>query len=109
MLGWFSTKEVDDFALALAKDLMGRLPPSKGSSESSFLPARLNATRDAVHARATAFARTHKINWYKKAHLANTFKWTLHEAGYDAKFVDSWTYDLMVFVSAKPRSDKAAN
>ena len=104
MMNWFNTKEVDEFAQALAKDLTGRLPPSKGSTESAYTPARLNSTRDAIHARATAFARTHKINWYKKAHLANTFKWALHEARYDSKFVDSWTYDLMVFVSAKPKS-----
>ena len=107
MLSWFNSKEVDEFALALARDLMGRLPPSKGGSETTYTPMRLNTTRDAIHARATAFARTHKVNWYKKAHLANTFKWTLHEAGYDSKFVDAWTYDLMVFVSAKqPASGK---
>ena len=101
---WFNTKEVDEFALALAQDLIGRLPLQTAGTNKKFTPERLNNTREAVQARAVAFARTQKLNWYKKAHLANTFKWALREAGYDGKFVDSWTYDLMVFVSLKKKA-----
>ena len=106
LLNWFDTVEVDEFARALAKDFLGRLPAAPSLASKAHTPERVAATRDAMHARATAFARTHKINWYKKAHLANTFKWTLHEAGYDTKSVDSWTYDLMVFLSLKSNTRK---
>lgn len=98
---WFNTTEVDEFARALAQDLIGRLPPPTAESNKKFTPERLNNTRAALQARAVAFARTQKLNWYKKAHLANIFKWELREAGYDAKFVDAWTYDLMIFVTSK--------
>lgn len=103
-ISWFDTKEVDDFARALAQDLIGRLPPPTAGSNKKFTPERLNNTRVALQARAVAFARAQKLNWYKKAHLANIFKWELREAGYDAKFVDAWTYDLMVFVSLKQKA-----
>ena len=98
---WFNTKEVDEFARALALDLIGRLPPPMAGTNKKFTLERMNNTRDAIQARAVAFARTQKLNWYKKAHLANTFKWALREAGYDDKFVDAWTYDVMIFVSRK--------
>ena len=101
---WFNTKEVDEFARALAQDLIGRLPPPTAGTSKKFTPERLNNTRQALQARAMAFARTQKLNWYKKAHLANTFKWELREAGYEGKFVDAWTYDLMVSVSLKKKS-----
>ena len=103
-ISWFNTKEVDEFARALAQDLIGRLPPPTAGTNKKFTPERMNNTSDALQARAVAFARTQKLNWYKKAHLANTFKWALREAGYDNKFVDSWTYDLTVFVSLKQKA-----
>ena len=101
IIRWFNTKEVDEFARALALDLIGRLPPPMAGTNKKFTPERLNNTRDALQARAVAFARTQRLNWYKKAHLANTFKWALREAGYDDKFVNAWTYDVMIFVSLK--------
>jgi hypothetical protein len=98
---WLNTDEVDAFARALAQDLSGRLPLPAMASGKPLAPARISATREAIAARAVAFARKHKVNWYKKAHLTNTFKWELREAGYDDKFVNSWTYDVAVFLSSK--------
>jgi hypothetical protein len=36
---------------------------------------------------AKAFSANHKLNFYKKAKLANTLKWNLKEAGYSEEFV----------------------
>lgn len=104
MMSWFNTRDVDEFARALAQDLIGRLPPPKTESGKKYTQERVNNTRSALQARSVAFARTLKLNWYKKAHLANTFKWELREAGYDEKFVDVWTYDLMVSVTTKKKT-----
>lgn len=100
---WFATGEVDEFARSLAKDLMGRLPLQSVIGDKPPTSARLSATREAIKARAVAFARRNKVHWYKKAHLTNTFKWELREAGYDSKFVDSWTYDVALFLSSKEK------
>lgn len=98
-LSWFNTKEVDAFARELAKDLIGRLPPSSAGSNKTITPERFRNTREAIISRTGAFARTHKINWYKKAHLGNTFKWELRGAGYDQQFIDAMTYDVLVAVT----------
>jgi hypothetical protein len=98
---WFGTKDVDEFARALARDLIGRLPPQDAGASKKHTAERMNNAREALRARVIAFARTHKVNWYRKAHFGNTFKWELREAGYDEKFVDSWTYDVLLFVSSK--------
>ena len=79
-------------------DACRRLRPWGGKSIS---PSRLNSTREAVQSRASAFSRRYRMNWYKKAHLANTFKWVLREAGCDTSFVDAWTYDVMLHIAEK--------
>ncbi len=98
ILSWFDTREVDEFARALAQDLIGRFPPPPRDGRKST-PERMRNSHDAIVARAAAFARSHKVNWYKKAHLGNTFKWALHDAGYDQQFVDAMTHDLLVAIT----------
>lgn len=104
LFNWFNTSEVDEFAKAIAKDLVGRLPPVNSGGSKKVTPERVNNAREAVLARANAFARNHKINWYRKAHLGNTFKWELLNAGCDQEFADTWTYDLMVAISSRKRN-----
>ena len=99
MFGWFDTREADTFARAIADDLMGRLPVSAEESGKMITPERVNNAHQAISSRASAFARTHKLNWYTKAHLGNTFRWALLEKGYDKAFVDTWTHNLLVSVS----------
>jgi hypothetical protein len=100
LFGWFDTKETDDFAQAIADDLTGRIPASVGDNRKQITPDRLRNAHDAIIARASAFARDHKLNWYKKARLGNTFRWTLLDKGYDKDFVDTWTHNVLVAVSA---------
>ncbi len=97
LLTWFDTHEVDEFARALAQDLIGRLPPVDPGRKAT--PERLRNTRDAILSRASAFARMRKVNWFKKAHLGNTFKWALLDAGYDQQFVDAMTHDVVVAIT----------
>jgi hypothetical protein len=42
------------------------------------------------------FGQTHSLNIYKKAKLGNAFKWALLEKGYDAKFVDELTKEVIL-------------
>lgn len=98
ILTWFDTKEVDEFARTLAGDLIGRFPPPPGPAKKAT-PERMRNSHDAIVSRAAAFARMHKINWFKKAHLGNTFKWALLDAGYDQEFVDVMTHDLLLAIT----------
>ena len=98
--GWFDTAEADKFARAIADDLSGRIPAPTGSSGKVVTAERMHNAHQAIISRASAFARTHKLNWYTRAHLGNTFRWTLLEKGYDKAFVDTWTHNLLVAISA---------
>lgn len=100
MFSWINTKQADDFAKAVAADLMGRLPaPENGVQSAKVTPERIHSAHEAIVARAAAFARVNKLNWYKRAHLGNTFRWVLAEKGYDKTFVETWTHNLLVAVS----------
>lgn len=105
ILNWFNTSEVEEFARALAQDLIGRMPPPSNSAGKRTTPERLRNTREAIISRTAAFARTHKINWYKKANLGNTFKWELRDAGYDEQFVDAMTYDVLLAITPVRRKE----
>ena len=101
---WLNTKEVDEFACSLVDDLVRRLPPPAANSEKEWTPHRLRDTHDVIFARVEKFARTHRLNVFKKARLGNTFKWTLSQAGYEREFVDSLTYDIVTLISSKKRT-----
>jgi hypothetical protein len=77
IFGWFDTREADAFAEAIADDLTGRIPPPVGGRRKQLTADGVRNAHEAIIARASAFSRAHKLNWYKKAHLGNTFRWVL--------------------------------
>lgn len=99
ILRWFDTAEVDELAMAIAAELVKRVPPARLDSHTKKAADRLRNTHEAIFARAGKFARTHKLNVYKKARLGNQFRWALKEAGYPREFVDAWTYELVALVT----------
>jgi hypothetical protein len=99
MLAWFDCTEVDRFADGVVADLVKRVPPSSVGSAAKKAAERLKATHDMIFARADAFARSQRLNLYKKAHLGNRVKWALKEAGYPQDFVDALTYELVSVVT----------
>jgi hypothetical protein len=99
MLDWFNCKEVDEFADGVVADLVKRVPPSAIEVPAKKTAQRLRTTNDMIFARADAFARSRRLNLYKKAHLGNRVKWALREAGYPEEFVDALTYELVTVVT----------
>ena len=71
ILQWFDTEAIDQLAEAIAAELVKRVPPSALDSHTKKAADRLRNTHDAIFARAGKFARTHKLNLYKKARLGN--------------------------------------
>jgi hypothetical protein len=98
-LQWFDTSEVDALAAAITAELVQRVPPSRLESRERRDALRLRNAHEAIFARAAKFARTHKLNVYKKARLGNQFRWALREAGYPAEFVEAWSLELVNLVA----------
>lgn len=96
---WFDTAEVDELAQVVVAELVKRVPPVSLDSSTRKAADRLRNTHDAIFARAGKFARTHKLNIYKRARLGNQFRWGLKVAGYPEEFVESWTHELVLLVT----------
>ena len=101
---WFRIREIDELAAAIAAELVKRVPPSALEARTKKAAERIRNTHDAVFARAGKYARTHKLNFYKRARLGNQFQWALKEAGYPPEFVESWTYELVILITTRRRA-----
>ena len=99
ILKWFDTGEGDELARVIVAELVVRVPPATLPAKDKKAATKLRNTHDAVFARAGKFARTHKLNVYKKARFANQIHWALKDAGYPPDFIEAWTYELTTLVA----------
>ena len=99
---WFNTKAVDTVADEIVADLVKRLPPMPGPHTRKTAD-RLRKTHDLIFARLEQFARSRKLNIYKKARLGNRVRWALREAGYAPEFTDSLSYELVTVATLASR------
>jgi len=99
---WFNTKDVDTVADEIVADLVKRLPPMPGPHTRKTAD-RLRKTHDVIFARLEQFARSRKLNIYKKARLGNRVRWALREAGYAPEFTDSLSYELVTVATLASR------
>ena len=83
MLGWFNTKELDAFADSLVAELLERVPPSGGRLAGTKAFERMARTFGTTFERIDAFARSQRMNVYKKAHFANRIRVPAREHGRD--------------------------
>ena len=103
---WLDTAEIDELARSITAELVKRVPPATLGAQDKKAATRLRNTHDAIFARAGKFARTHKLNVYKKARLGNQFRWALKDAGYPPDFIESWTYELVALVTLASAAQK---
>jgi hypothetical protein len=87
VLGWLDTRAAEDFATRIAREIRDSMPPT------DQLPARKELGKrakkiDRVISQTNAFGQANRLNFYKKAKLANTLKWSLKEAGYSELFIE---------------------
>ena len=103
LFGSVSGRQVDEFARTLVDELCKMCPPdiqkSAGFREKSL--KNLQRKLDSLCDKAAAFRREHKLGIYKKARLANTFRWELKTRGHDEGFIEAVTEKLVVAVSKK--------
>ena len=103
----FDTTQVEEFAKGLAEDLGRRFPPASESRTDPGAKHQVSVILEGLSARATRFSDQNKLGIYKKAKLANVFKWRLSELGYTATFVDTATKALATRVAASRDKAKA--
>lgn len=94
LLGLVNTRELEEFATALADDLGRRFPPKSEARTDPGAKHQLEVITEGLTARALRFHKEHKLGIYRKAKLANVFRWKLSELGYSKPFIERVTAQL---------------
>ena len=105
----FSSKDVDQFAKSLAVDISKRYPPALDQAkEKKISQNRIAKVLEDACRKAVEFEASKHLGVYRKARLGNSFRWELTELGYSKPFVDMATEGLIVYISRKAATSKAA-
>jgi len=91
----FNTREIEEFATALAVDLGRRFPPASEKRTDPGVQHQIKVILEGLSARAVRFHHERKLGVYKKAKLGNVFKWKLKELGYSAEFAERATKEIV--------------
>lgn len=97
----FDTTEIEQFAATLADDLTRRFPPASEARTDPGVQHQIKVILEGLAARAVRYHQQQKLGLYKKAKLANVFKWRLAEAGYSKSFVDHATKEIATSLAVK--------
>ncbi len=102
------TRELDRFAAELADDLGRRFPPRSEARTDAGAKHQLEVILEGLSARAIRYRNEHKLGIYKKAKLANVFRWRLKELGYSDGFVERATKVVVTRVAGIDKEREAA-
>lgn len=95
MFSWFDASEAQQFGNTLAEFLIERIPAEDSGKKDKSAPKKQEVINKML-LQIQIFKVSHKLNIYKKAKLANSFKWKLLDAKYEPDFVDELTKMLLV-------------
>lgn len=93
------SREVEDFAINLAREFSRRCPLDRLQGGQGVIG--LARAIDEVCNRAAEFQRAKRLGVYGKAKLGTEFKLQMKEDGYPAEFVDELTGKLLINMSGK--------
>jgi hypothetical protein len=96
-----NTRELEEFAIGLANDLGRRFPPASEARTDQGASHQIKIILAGLGARAVRYREQHKLGLYKKAKLANAFKWKLKELGYSPAFVDRAVKEIATRLAVK--------
>jgi hypothetical protein len=100
MLDKLLGRDLEAFAKELAGMIAKRYPPVLDKSpERRVSPNRITKVLEDALEKASGYARERRLGMYKKAKLANSFKWELKELGYSDKFIEVATEGLVVYIT----------
>ena len=92
---WLDTRSVVAFAEQTSAEI-GKLIPIGELGHNRKKVGKRKKGLERVVMNAKAFSANNKLNFYKRAKLANTLQWKLKEAGYPAEFVRD-VVEMVVF------------
>lgn len=99
--GLVDTTDLEQFATSLAEDLGRRFPPSSEARKDPGAVNQLKVITEGLAARAVRFHQEHRLGVYKKAKLANVFRWKLADLGYSKDFVERITREVVTRLAVK--------
>lgn len=103
LFGLVDTRALEEFATGLATDLGRRFPPASEKRTDTGKEHQIKVILDGLTARAVRYEEQHKLGIYKKAKLANVFRWKLTELGYSPEFVDRATKQIVTRIAARKK------
>lgn len=95
IFSWFDAKGEAEFGTGLAESYDKKFREIERAADKKKEEKRLKLVAN-VLSDARQYAKTHKLNVYKKAQLGNAFKWKLKDLGHDEKLVDLLTKDVLL-------------
>jgi hypothetical protein len=98
-----NTREVEEFATSLASDLGRRFPPKSEARTDPGAAHQIKVILEGLGARAVRYRDQQRLGLYRKAKLANVFKWKLKELGYSDDFVERATKEIATRLAIKAR------
>jgi tetratricopeptide (TPR) repeat protein len=98
MLQWFNAREAADVGTALADEFAARAAAPAAPGKKTSNGERTNALEELLR-RADREVRSLRLNFYKKAKFANSFKWRLIENGVKPEVADEVTQSLVLHLS----------
>jgi tetratricopeptide (TPR) repeat protein len=108
-LKWFSTREAAKVGVTLADQFPRPPEPVSGArGKQEQLRRAHGAALRAFLQRAVYEARTLRLNFFKRAWFANSFKWRLLENGVDAETANEWTQTLVLEISSNATGSAAS-
>jgi tetratricopeptide (TPR) repeat protein len=98
ILAWFSGREAAEIGVALADQFA---PQPNSAVPQGSLQSAASGSMEQLLRRADSDVRPLRLNFYKKAKLANSFKWRLIENGVARVTADEVTQSLIVHLSQR--------
>ncbi|MDE2604395.1 MAG: hypothetical protein KGL68_00585 [Burkholderiales bacterium] len=95
MFSWSSSSESVRFGKELATFVLGELSGSAGKADAKFT-AKAEKALVRADQRVREFKARERMNFYKKAKLANAFLWTLRDSGCTPEYANQLTDWLSV-------------
>jgi hypothetical protein len=109
MFGWISAAREKAFAVELAEGLVKELPPALMDTRRGVLSVnKVTRLLERTYRSAALYQEKHRIGGFKRAILANSFKWELKNRSYPDDFVDVATEGLVVELSRVAKNPKSS-
>jgi tetratricopeptide (TPR) repeat protein len=108
ILSWLDASKAVETGIALADQLAGQTTPERLKNGEKKPQALVEALQD-ILAQTDRGVSAADLNFYKRAKLANSFKWRLIEAGVKRATADEVTQALVLSLSVSPGKQAVAD